>query len=379
MSETGNLPAPIKAPLVAGGKPLAIVPQDFESVWRLAQVVHASKMAPRDLDSPEKISLAIMHGLEIGLKPMMALQKIAVVNNRPTIWGDAALALVRASGLLESISEEMVGEGDARIAVCKVKRKGEPEIVRTFSVADAKTAKLWSPEARITKQGREGPYTKDNDSPWHRFPDRMQQMRARGYALRDTFTDVLGGMYLREEIEESDDSAATPPKSARPVAPPPPEDDAPAVIEHKPAVEMQTAEPIEEATFVDLVDAAAGRSEPAITREVTIHDPGTDEPAKTDSDFPGDREPETAKAPPPPDDIAEVETSAPASAVEPPRGYDPARSLAKFEAAIKAAQDHDALLEAWLTIVEPHSESMTGAQYQNFQYLFDEAEKRFEP
>jgi hypothetical protein len=31
----------------------------------------------------------------------------------------------------------------------------------------------------------------------------MLQMRARAFALRDIYADVLGGLYLREEIEDA--------------------------------------------------------------------------------------------------------------------------------------------------------------------------------
>lgn len=172
--------------LSAGGKVCAIVPQSMDEAFRLAQAICAAGMAPRGMDTPEKAMVAIMRGLEVGLTPMMALDKIAIVNGRPTIWGDGAIGLVRASGLCEYVNEYIDGEGDNRIAVCKAKRKGELEpIERRFGVADAKRAGLWG------KQG-----------PWQQFPERMLQMRARAFALRDLFADVLGGLYLKEEIED---------------------------------------------------------------------------------------------------------------------------------------------------------------------------------
>lgn len=172
--------------LVAGGRPTAIVPQSMDEAYRLAKAVCMAGMAPKGLDTPEKAMVAILHGLEVGLTPMAALQRIAVVNGRPTIWGDGAIGLVRGSGACEHIHESITGDGEAMVATCSAKRKGEKEpIVGTFSVADAKKAGLWG------KQG-----------PWQQFPKRMLQMRARAFALRDGFADVLGGLYLREEIEE---------------------------------------------------------------------------------------------------------------------------------------------------------------------------------
>lgn len=132
--------------------------------------------------------IAILHGMEVGLSPMQALQRIAVVNGRPTIWGDGALALVQASGLAEEVSERIDGDGpDTWIANCEVLRRGSSlPTIRRFSVDDARRARLWG------KQG-----------PWSDYPLRMLQMRARAFALRDAFADVLGGLYLREEIEEA--------------------------------------------------------------------------------------------------------------------------------------------------------------------------------
>lgn len=180
--------APRLPTIMAGGAVRAIVPQDFDSAWRIANAVCKAQMAPRGLETPEKAMVAIMHGLEIGLTPMNALQSIAVVNGRPTIWGDGAIGLARGSGLLEWMEEKFEGKeyDDTYRAVCIVKRKGEPKpLTGTFSVADAKKAGLWG------KQG-----------PWQQYPKRMLQMRARAFILRDGFADVLKGLAIKEEVED---------------------------------------------------------------------------------------------------------------------------------------------------------------------------------
>jgi len=121
---------------------------------------------------------------------MQAVQNIAVINNRPSIWGDAALALVRASGLLEEFEEWKEGTEytDGWTAYCKVKRHGDTKAtIESFSWADAKRAKL-TPA--------------DSSSPWTKYPKRMLQMRARSWPLRDKFTDVLKGLQIREEAPD---------------------------------------------------------------------------------------------------------------------------------------------------------------------------------
>lgn len=204
MSQTAETVAerPAKLPtIVAGAKVQPIVPGDFDSAYRIAQAVCVAGMAPKGLDSPERAFVAIMHGLEVGFPPMQALQSIAVINGRPSIWGDGALGLVQASGLMESHKEWFEGTGEQRKALCLVKRKGDPEMkLGEFSVADAKTAGLWK------KSG-----------PWTQYSDRMLKMRARAFALRDGFSDVLRGLSIAEEA--SDIPAAA--KDVTPLSPPP--------------------------------------------------------------------------------------------------------------------------------------------------------------
>jgi hypothetical protein len=114
---------------------------------------------------------------------MQALKNIAVINGRPTVWGDALLAIAYSKQLIEDISETVTGDGDDRTATCAIKRKGlNTPTVRVFSVTHAKKAGLW---------GKSGP--------WSQYPDRMLAMRARGFALRDAVPDALGGFTLAEE------------------------------------------------------------------------------------------------------------------------------------------------------------------------------------
>mgnify|MGYP000367196687 CR=1 FL=1 len=138
--------------LKSGGAIHAIVPQTIEEVFRLAQGIAASGLAPKGMDKPEQITVAILTGLEIGLPPMFAIQKIAVINGRPSIWGDAVPALLWARGF--KIKEWIEGEGDARAAHCEVTRPDGDKIERTFSVAKAKKAGLW---------GKAGPWTQHDE------------------------------------------------------------------------------------------------------------------------------------------------------------------------------------------------------------------------
>ena len=157
-----------------------ISPRNFEEAWRMAEILADSDMVPKDYKGkPGNCLIAMQWGAEVGLKALQALQNIAVINGRPALWGDAVIALVRGSPICEFIIETE----DATSSTCRVKRRGEPEQSRTFTNEDAKTAGL------IGKAG-----------PWTQYPKRMRQVRARAFALRDVFPDVLRGLPVAEEV-----------------------------------------------------------------------------------------------------------------------------------------------------------------------------------
>lgn len=214
----------------------------MDDAYRFAKMVAASDFPPKDFKGkPESCLLAIQAGSEVGLTPMQSLQSIAVINGRPTIWGDAALALVQASVVCEYVREYTEGEGDALVAVCEAKRKGypAPTVVR-FSVADARKAGLYG------KQG-----------PWQQYPTRMLALRARGFALRNAFADALRGLITAEEAQDY----PTPTQAPEPVAVRPKFDATP---EPAPAASTGNAfdnarAAIEKATSVDALEALRSR------------------------------------------------------------------------------------------------------------------------
>lgn len=192
MGDVATIP-PRKAALTTGGAVAAMVPTTIESAWRLSEVIAASGMAPKSYGTdPNKVMVGILAGMEVGFTPFAALQSIAVINGNPQVWGDGALALVQASGLLEDIEET----DDGNRATCTVKRVGKSPVVRTFDMDDAKRAGL---------AGKAGP--------WTQYPRRMRQMRARAFAIRDAFPDVLKGLRIAEEVQDYQDlsPAVSPP------------------------------------------------------------------------------------------------------------------------------------------------------------------------
>lgn len=125
----------------------------------------------------------ISYGKSLNMSPKLALTNTMIVNGNMTIWGDALPAVIYQSGLMEYKEETF--DATTMTAICTIKRKdmSKPE-TRTFSMEDAKIAGLWGKNV------------------WAKYPKRMLQQRARTYAFRDIFPDVLQGMITTEEAQE---------------------------------------------------------------------------------------------------------------------------------------------------------------------------------
>ena len=167
-------------------------PTTLDEAMRFSDMLAKSSMVPKAYQGkPEDVLVAVQWGKELGLAPLQALQNIACINGKPSVYGDAAMALVQNSSVCENIEEFVEGEGTTNpTAVCVAHRKNRTPITARFSVEDARRAGLWG------KQG-----------PWTAYPKRMLQMRARGFALRDAFPDVLKGLITVEEANDYPDEA----------------------------------------------------------------------------------------------------------------------------------------------------------------------------
>jgi len=242
-------------------------PATITEAIQFSEMLAKSQMVPRAYQGkPEDIMVAVQWGYEIGLAPLQALQNISVINGKPSVYGDAAMALVQASSVCDGVDEYFENEGTPNpIAVCVARRKGRNPVIARFSVEDAKRAGLWG------KQG-----------PWQSYPKRMMQMRARGFALRDAFPDVLKGLITAEEAQDYPSEASNrPAKDITPAVRKNPLDaiasPAPIQLEEPPAMEEVPLEVLvqqaEEAGFevidvpevpeVELQNETAESAEPA--------------------------------------------------------------------------------------------------------------------
>jgi len=176
-----------------------VSPTNAEEAYELARML--SNIAGSSFQNNiSKIATAILAGQEAGLGPVYSVRNIAIINGNPTMYGDALMALVQASGMLEKLVKRQTGLDfdiehtprekwpDGYGWQIELHRRKQEEPYRgKFTVGDARRAGLWTDTRR---------------KPWFEYPDRMLYRRALAFPVRDGFADVLAGLTVREEVED---------------------------------------------------------------------------------------------------------------------------------------------------------------------------------
>lgn len=159
----------------------SLEPRNFAEAKEYATLIANSELAPKDYrGKPGNVIIAVQMGRELGLAPLQALRNISVINGRASVWGDALLAICKKQPDFEDCVETL----DDSMATCTIKRRGQSPVKYTFTMEDAKKAKLIDKDV------------------WKSYPKRMLQMRARGFACRDAYPDALLGLISAEEAQD---------------------------------------------------------------------------------------------------------------------------------------------------------------------------------
>jgi hypothetical protein len=168
-----------------------ITPEVWQMVQSIAPVTAASRMFGV---TKEQAAVIMLTGYELGLGLISAFKFIHLINGKPSISPQGALALIHKSGLLESfeIVDEVDEKGEPTGCKITMKRKNGLEYTTRFTLEDAKRAGLLG---------------KDN---WQNYPGNMSRWRTFGYCMDVLFPDVAGGMYRPEELGADVDEKGEP-------------------------------------------------------------------------------------------------------------------------------------------------------------------------
>jgi hypothetical protein len=188
MSETKTADAAlarVEKTVVALDEYGAATPKTLDEQLHFCKWAVESRIVP--VKTVAEAFVVMQRGGELGFRGLASFDFLYPVNGRVRITPAGCKGKALASGLLVDQREEEVVDkatGAPVEAIVTVLRKGIPTpFVGRFSVSDAKTARLWG---------------KDN---WDKYPRRMLLARARGFAYGDAFTDLVGGLQVREKFD----------------------------------------------------------------------------------------------------------------------------------------------------------------------------------
>jgi hypothetical protein len=183
-----------KTPIPMG--PQGVQLQTLEDLFRFAKMISQTDFCPKALKvykdgafdveaTGMRVAAAMQYGLEVGFSAMQALWSVDVINGKPSLGGDASMALLLSRGILEDY--EIVESGtwpddDYTVTVAGTRKGMKTPTIGAFSVHDAKVANLW---------GKRGP--------WTEYPRRMVKYRAIGFFTRDIAPDAMKGLITKEE------------------------------------------------------------------------------------------------------------------------------------------------------------------------------------
>ena len=214
---------------------------------------HTKEAIPKAYrDSPGDAVAAMAIGRDLGMSPVVALQRLYVIHGK--VGMDASEMRNRAMRL-PSCEYFIVDYASAQKAVIKLRRRDWPEGTFkevTVHIEDAKRAK-WG-----MRQGKW-----DANSSWMKTPDDMLVARATSKACRRYFPEYFSGVYEVQEIREVVDAEVEELPAEAPAIEAQPEEAAAEVISReiqKGKVEAATEE-YDDVTDAELAEDEVGMAE----------------------------------------------------------------------------------------------------------------------
>lgn len=164
-----------------------ITPETLYLMQMLAPSFHQARWF--GISSPEQAIVLMAKAADLGLPITAAFEYFDIIENKPALKPIGALALIHRSGRIDIQIDDAAAD---RCAVTMTRRDTGFRHTVTYTAEEAKAAGL-------IKQDKDG-------SAWRRFTKDMLRNRAVGRCARIVAPDVLGGLYLTAEIEQTLDA-----------------------------------------------------------------------------------------------------------------------------------------------------------------------------
>lgn len=186
--------SPRTAPIVVhddGQFSLLLDSDKFAQLQRIATMYATSTMVPTHYQKNiANCAIALQMSLRLNIDPFMFMQKTYIVQGKPGMEAQLAIALTNARGPFDGpIQWKFTGEGDSRACTAFARHKVTGEVC----------------EATVTWAMVEGEgWSKKSGSKWLTMPEMMFRYRSATFLARLYCPEVLMGMASADEIDDMD-------------------------------------------------------------------------------------------------------------------------------------------------------------------------------
>lgn len=189
----------------------------FEGAQRMAKMLASSDLVPKQYagNIPNCV-IALEIAQRLGMNPLMVMQNLYMVHNRPAWSSQFLIACVNGCKRFSALRYEFTKEDEPETISYSftVYNRGEKERKEGKEVIKNITCTAWAydktngeklvgPAASIRMAVQEGWFSKDG-SKWKTMPELMLRYRAATFFARTYAPELTMGMQTREEFEDVD-------------------------------------------------------------------------------------------------------------------------------------------------------------------------------
>lgn len=170
----------------------------FQNAWKMSTTLSKSNMIPQEFQNrPENCMIALDMCSRLGMSPFIIMQNIYIVHGKPSFSSKFAIAMINNSGRFEGgLRFKLEGKDENLSCYAYATYKGESEPVKgtKVTIAMAKAEGWWSKKSKKTGQ---------ESSKWPTMTEKMIKYRAASFFASEYCPDLLLGVSIKEEIEDS--------------------------------------------------------------------------------------------------------------------------------------------------------------------------------
>lgn len=165
----------------------------FEVGEKMARELSKSVIIPDNFRGEQNIGscmVAIDLAARMGLNPLMVMQNLSVVHNKPSFSGKFLIGLVNASGLYKS-----------RLKFEQIGTPGQPNFGCRAYAIDWDGDKIYGPVVDMQMAINEGWFNRNPK--WKNMPSLMLRYRAGSFFVSTNCPELTFGIPTREEVEDT--------------------------------------------------------------------------------------------------------------------------------------------------------------------------------